>query len=157
MFFSKKEPLKLFRHDRLYISLAGDKGRGVFCAADIKKGETIEVAPVMIFNETEAETLGKTRFRDYVFAASALSPKLLKREKVRDVAKSSFVVMGAISYCNYARDPNAVTSFADEYHTGFYILKARRDIPKDTEITIDYGISWLTQHGLGPLSRDADS
>lgn len=152
MFF-KKEPLKLFRHENLYINLAGDKGRGLFCRDDIKSGTIIEVAPVMLYDDKEAALLGKTRFCDYVFAATALAPKLLKREKIKDPKGSGFLVMGAASYCNYARDPNAVPEFVDEYHTGFAILKARRDIPKDTEITIDYGISWLTHHGAGPLTR----
>lgn len=150
----KRNPLTLFRRPDLYISLSADadKGRGVFCHNDIKAGEVIEVAPLMLFDEEETNLLmGATKLRDYVFGVSDKAHDLCKREKVKDYRKASFFAMGITSFCNHSRKPNADAEFTDEYHTGFYTLKATADIPKDTEISVHYGTDWFIRRQGKPL------
>src|SRR5262245_12803283 len=77
MFFRKKT-LTLFRRDGLYLA-PSKKGRGAFSSAPIKAGEVIEVAPLMVFDETETPMLQKTKLKDYVSGAVALPASLHAR------------------------------------------------------------------------------
>ena len=45
--------LKLKRKPDLYLKLTTPKGRGVFTSTPIKKGEVVEVSPVLIFTHDD--------------------------------------------------------------------------------------------------------
>ena len=43
-------------------------GRGVFATDEIKKGEIIEICPVLIFNKKDSENVMQTLMGEYVYA-----------------------------------------------------------------------------------------
>lgn len=144
----KIKPTSLFRKEGLYFSPVHTKGRGLFCAADIKAGELIEVAPVFLFNEHDSKLVGETIISDYYFSAEGVPEAILRRAGIADAAKASCMAMGAISYCNHRADPNASADKIAEHHTLYYSLTAKKDIPKDTEICINYGIAWISMRKM---------
>ena len=139
----KIKPITVFTHPGLYLQNLPAKGRGVFCAEDVKAGDVLEVAPLLIFNESDTAQFANTLVHDYYFTTSTLPQEMTARAGVKDAQKGSFLVMGISSFCNHLLDPNAKASTAGEYSTVFYKLTALKDIPKDTEICINYGISWF--------------
>lgn len=144
----KIKPTTLFRKEGLYFSPVHTKGRGLFCMHDIKAGELIEVAPAFLFNEQDSVHVEKTLLRDYYFSAEDVPEAILRRNGITDATKASCVVMGAMSYCNHMLDPNAGHQKIAEHQTLYYSLVARKDIPKDTEICINYGIAWISMRKM---------
>ncbi len=144
----KIKPTSLFRKDGLYFSPVHTKGRGLFCMNDINAGELIEVAPVFLFNEEDSKHLEKTIISDYYFSAADVPEAILRRSGIKDASLASCVAMGAASYCNHMVTPNAVAEKFAEHHTLYYKLIAKKDIPKDTEICINYGIAWISMRKL---------
>lgn len=145
--FGKPQFQELTRVAGLYMKEVIPKGRGLFCGNPIKKGDVIEIVPGLLFNEEDAPHIRETAAAEYYFKIPADLPKdLAQRFKIRDVEKCVGLAMGAMSYCNHMMDPNAVQECLADRHSLFYVLKALRDIPADTEISINYGVSWLETH-----------
>ena len=144
----KIKPTTLYRKDGLYFSPVHTKGRGLFCTEDIKAGEVIEVAPVFLFNEADSKKVETTIISDYYFSAEGVPEAILRRAGIADAAKASCMAMGAISYCNHMVEPNAAAEKIAEHHTLYYKLTARKDIQKDTEICINYGIAWISMRKM---------
>lgn len=140
----KKKPITLFRHEGLYLALVHPKGRGVFCAEDIAKDTVIELSPLLIFDEEEALTVDDTLLKNYVFDTSKMPPAVYKRAYINDPTKASALVMGVSSFCNSRHDPNAKLDLVDGHHSAYYKLTAFKDIPKETEICVNYGLTWFT-------------
>ena len=144
----KVKPTMLYRKEGLYFNPVHTKGRGLFCAQDIKKGELLEVAPVFLFNEEDSKHVEKTIICDYYFSAEGVPEAILRRAGIVDGAKASCMAMGAMSYCNHMAAPNASAEKIAEHHTLYYSLVATKDIPQDTEITINYGIAWISMRKI---------
>jgi len=119
------------------------KGRGVFCREHIASGEIIEVAPVFLFNEKDMEHVRETSIKNYYFKANDFSRNIYLWLNIGDSSKVACLPMGITSFCNHLVDPNASYEKAEEGMVPFFILKAVRDIPPDTEISINYGLSWF--------------
>ena len=139
----RKKLTVLDRRKNLYLNTVIDKGLGVFCYGDIKAGEVLEVTPVKLFNEADTAQLAKTVLMDYCFSAAILPPSHLARFGIRAPEQASALIMGMASYCNHLSVPNAKTEFQTEGLTTLCTLMALKDIPKDTEISISYGIAWF--------------
>ena len=154
--FSRKKPVTAYRHPGLYLNTVDGKGRGVFCAAALKAGDLLEVAPIMIFGEADTALLGQTLLADYCFNGAILPADIAARAGLAHPAKSFCLVMGLASYCNHLSQPNARRGIENEYHTAFYVLSAARDIAPDTEICIDYGTGWFIAKKLGELAKMRD-
>ena len=136
-------PIRLYRHPDLYLKQSANKGRGLFCAQPIKSGTVIEVAPCLIYNETDAENVRKTPLKDYIFQAAGFSNALYCWLNVNTPSKAISLVMGLASFCNHDMMPNADYEIDEQENTGYVILKAIKDIPQDTEICISYGVAWF--------------
>jgi len=132
------------RKSGLYIKHVPPKGRGVFCREAIAAGEIIEVSPVLIFAEDDAEGMQYTSLSDYLFGAtSSYSPGTYIRLNIFDTSKAVSLPMGITSFCNHLADANASYAAAEEDNIPFFVLGAVRDIPADTEICISYGSAWF--------------
>lgn len=138
----------LYLRPGLYLRWIPDKGRGVFCHDDLKAGEVLEVAPVLLLDAAESELCGTTRVNDYVFAMEGYSDARLAQEKIDDRAKSGIFASGIISYCNHSARANAGEAFIEDSDAPYIRLYALADIKKGDEICIDYGFGWLTNHRL---------
>jgi SET domain-containing protein len=140
---SKISRTTLERKAGLYLKDTLDKGRGVFCTTDIKKGETLEITPALILNEKATDRINKTLLLNYVFSIGKISKHLLKKKTIRNTAGASCIVMGIGSFCNHSEKPNAEIVWEEENKTLYYSLQATKAIPKGTEICTSYGDIWF--------------
>ena len=53
--------------ENIYVAKSGEKGRGVFAQADLKKNTVIEIAPVIVLSKKERGFLDQTLLHDYIF------------------------------------------------------------------------------------------
>ncbi len=117
---------------KIYIaqSKIPDSGKGVFASEDIKKGEVIEVAPILILDfEDFVDTKWNLLFEYYFWL-------------------DDFVVLalGFGSMYNHSEDFNAEYLVNKEHQTITFI--ATKDIKKDEEIYFNYKGSYKTKTPL---------
>ncbi len=116
---------------KIYVAKSGIKnaGRGVFASAKLKKGEIIEVCPILILSPKDTTLAMNTVLGNYLYAHEA---------------EGTMMALGFGSLYNNQDPANA------KYELQFYdgmsaqdselIITALRPIAKDEEIFIDYGI-----------------
>ncbi|PFR98129.1 SET domain-containing protein [Priestia megaterium] len=98
-------------------------GRGIYAMHDIKKGQLIEVSPIILSPQKEWKHLEKTVLSQYGFRWG---------ENFADTA----IALGYGSLFNHSYTPNAIYYYnEDNLSIEFY---AEADIKKDEEITINY-------------------
>ena len=141
---AQKQPM-LVRKEGLYLQDTAEKGRGVFCIHDIAAGETLEVTPALILDETATTHADKTILANYTFATGSVSKNLRQKLQLKSPANASSVVMGIQSFCNHSETPNAEIEWEERDGTVYHILKATRKIPKNTEICTSYGPEWFAE------------
>lgn len=95
-------------------------GRGIFAIRDIKKGEFIEEAPVIVVPATDWKLMRESILLNYVF----------------QWGKDKALALGYGSLYNHSYTPNAryITNMQNN-SIDFY---AREDIPRGEEITVNY-------------------
>ncbi|MBI2011867.1 SET domain-containing protein-lysine N-methyltransferase [Candidatus Daviesbacteria bacterium] len=113
----------------MYLAKSTAAGRGVFAKEDIKAGEIIEEAPVIIIPPDQLHELSKDLFR-FAFAWG-----------IDQKHATTAIALGYGSLYNHSDFPNAT------FHPAFYnktmVYTAIKDIKKDEEIFITYGYSIL--------------
>ena len=99
------------------------KGRGIVATADIAPGVEIVACPAIVYDDTDAGRISKTRLGDYNF-------------RFGDRQQRGCIVLGVISLCNHAELPNAeiVCNEAEETVS----LRALAPIAAGEEICIKY-------------------
>lgn len=107
----------------IYVADAPGKGRGVFAAHAIKKGEIIEVCPVLVSSELDRQHIDKTNLYDYYF---------IWGEEQNKIA----LALGYGSLYNHSYNPNAVYEADYERNTLTFICYT--DIEANDEITVNY-------------------
>jgi SET domain-containing protein len=117
-------------NNKIYIAPSNilNAGRGVFAAKNIKKGEVIEVCPILLLWDKDATVLQQTKLQRYVFEYTK---------------KSSMLALGYGSLYNHNDEPNALYELltyenAAEESNQLYIT-ALKPILKNEEIYINYG------------------
>ena len=103
-------------------------GRGVFALTDIKKGEVIEICPILIFPGGEYPHLSETKLSGYLFEYTG---------------DSTILALGFGSMYNHTNTPNAKYEMVEyegksEQNNELYFV-ATKPIKKDEEIYINYG------------------
>lgn len=139
---------ELVRRKGLYLKRVPRKGRGVFCRTAIRKGETIEVTPSVVLNDAATTHADKTLLQNYTFVVGDVSSAQKKRAGIKKTDMSSSVVFGILTFCNHGEVPNAEILWEEHGDTLYYILKATRDIPKNTEICTTYGPGWFADRKI---------
>lgn len=99
------------------------KGRGLVATEAISQGTAIVTCPVIVYDDADAGRISKTRLGDYNF-------------RFGERQNRACIVLGVISLCNHADEPNAeiVSHEADLTVT----LRALRPIAEGEEICIRY-------------------
>lgn len=107
----------------LHIAKTKSHGRGVYTAIDIKKGDLIEISPVIVLKEKELPIIHETTLHDYYFL---WGPK----------NETCAIGLGYVSMYNHAVHPNAnyLLDLPEETIEVFAI----DDIAAGSEITINY-------------------
>ena len=130
----------------LYLKKVRNKGRGVFCTIDLNEGDIIEVCPVIVCPAKDCKHLDKTTLYHYYFQWG-------------DDGKSAGVVCGYGPMYNHSYNPNSV--YEAFYEKAIWRIKARRHIPANTEITINYNFYpdeqtpvWFDKAGLAKQASE---
>ncbi len=111
------------RNPTLYIAQSSLGGRGVFTGAPIKKGDMIEVCPVIVMKEGEMAVLDTTTLYDYYFLWG-------------DDQKQCVIALGFGSLYNHFAPSNA--DYFMEFEELYIEIFAVRNIAAGEEITINY-------------------
>ncbi|QQS28443.1 MAG: SET domain-containing protein-lysine N-methyltransferase [Sphingobacteriales bacterium] len=107
----------------IYIANSPGKGRGVFAAHAIKKGEIIEVCPVLLSSEADKLFIDKTGLYDYYF---------IWGEEQNMIA----LAMGYGSLYNHSYTPNAF--YEADYEHNILTFICHKNIEANEEITVNY-------------------
>jgi SET domain-containing protein len=118
----KKE--QLVKNDFLIVSNAGHKGRGVFTSKVLKKGDLIELCPVIELTRKEHQQLVGHILENYTFVWNSRK-------------KSVALLLGFGSLYNHSKKSNADYNINSK--TGMMEFTALKTIKAGEEITIDYG------------------
>lgn len=107
----------------LYIMETAHRGRGVFTTEAIPAGTTIEIAPVIVLNQTDRAIVDTTLLHDYIFEWG---------EKEQQAA----VALGYVSIYNHSIDANC--TYDMDYAHQTIQIQTKRDIEVDEELCINY-------------------
>jgi SET domain-containing protein len=108
-------------YEKLYIKNVAEKGRGVFAAKPIRKGDIVEAAPVIVIPDEDVDLIYQTAMADYYFKWG----------------ESHFaLVLGYGSLYNFSEVPNL--SFEVDLINEVMIYRAIKSIKKDQELTVHY-------------------
>jgi SET domain-containing protein len=99
------------------------KGRGLVATQEIPAAAAIVTCPVIVYDDEDAGRISKTRLGDYNFRFGARQNR-------------ACIVLGVISLCNHAEDPNAEVVCHETELT--VTLVALRVIASGEEICIRY-------------------
>jgi SET domain-containing protein len=99
------------------------KGRGLVATHAIALGTSIVTCPVIVYDDADAGRISKTRLGDYNF-------------RFGERQNRSCIVLGVISLCNHAEEPNA--EIVCQEHEQTVTLVALRPIAEGEEICIRY-------------------
>lgn len=116
---------KIYSSGNLYISKSTipNSGRGVFAANDIKKGDIIEICPVIEVPKYDAANVNESILTTYFFSFGR------KKELM-------VVALGFGSIYNHTYTPNATYKKRSTETT--IEFSALKNIKKDEEITVNY-------------------
>ncbi|MEX2683007.1 MAG: SET domain-containing protein [Candidatus Sigynarchaeota archaeon] len=107
--------------------ISAEKGRGAFATRDIKAGEILDVAHVVIITAKEFEYIEKTVLNNYTFDwGDPDDPSV----------KTLAIAMSPCEFCNHSYAPNAC--YKNDYVHKAIIFTAIKDIKKGEEITVNY-------------------
>lgn len=116
---------KLFTSDKVYISQSKilNAGRGVFARCNIKKGEIIEICPVILVPRHDMSNLNESVLVTYFFYFGKSNERLV-------------IALGFGSIYNHSYEPNATYKIKPRGKTMEF--SALKNVKKDTEITVNY-------------------
>lgn len=123
----QKEPRKLtpVLPDNLFVARTPDKGRAVFTSKLIAKGETIEVAPMIVFSAQDRASIDDTFLYEYYFEWG-------------NKGKKGALALGFGSLYNHSYKPNA--QYLPDFDLNVLEFRAVRDIEPGEEITVNYNL-----------------
>jgi SET domain-containing protein len=108
----------------LVVRKAGHKGRGVFTSKEIKKGDIIEICPIIELSKKDHYMLIDNLLENYTFVWNTQK-------------KSAAIVLGFGSLYNHSKSNNA--TYNKKIKENVMVFKATKNIAVNEEITIDYG------------------
>ena len=107
----------------LYIMETANRGRGVFTTESIPAGTTIEIAPVIVLNQTERALVDTTLLHDYIFEWGINE-------------QEAAVALGYVSIYNHSADANCKYDMDFEHQT--IQIQTKRTVAVDEELCINY-------------------
>jgi len=113
----------------LYIMETAQRGRGVFTTESIPAGTTIEIAPVIVLNQTERALVDTTILHDYIFEWGVDE-------------KQAAVALGYVSIYNHSVDANCKYDMDFEHKT--IQIQTILEVAVDEELCINYNGDGVT-------------
>lgn len=111
----------------LFIANTPTMNRGVFTSAAIQNGTIIEIAPVIVMNQTERALLDQTKLHDYIFEWG-------------DQLDHCVVALGYISMYNHSYSSNC--EYEMDFENDIMRIKTVRDVEMGEELFINYNGDW---------------
>ncbi len=111
----------------LYVDQARGRGRGVFTIERIPAGTVIEIAPVIVMEQSDREHLDKTLLHDYIFEWG--------KQK-----KQCCMALGLIPMYNHDYKSNC--EYFMDFDDSTIMVKTVRIIERGEELTINYNGDW---------------
>jgi SET domain-containing protein len=99
------------------------RGRGVFTTEAIPEGTTIEIAPVIVLNQTERAIVDTTLLHDYIFEWGINE-------------KEAAVALGYVSIYNHQVEANC--KYEMDFENKTIQIQTKRDVAVDEELCINY-------------------
>ena len=113
----------------LYIMETAGRGRGVFTTEAIPEGTTIEIAPVIVLNQTERALIDTTILHDYIFEWGINE-------------QEAAVALGYVSIYNHQVDANC--KYEMDFENKTIQIQTKRAIAVDEELCINYNGDGVT-------------
>jgi SET domain-containing protein len=111
----------------IYIDETANRGKGVFCSADIPAETVVEISPVIVMTLEERKLLDQTLLHDYIFEWGE------KQEQC-------CMALGYVPLYNHSYNSNC------EYFMNFeekhIFIKTVRPVKAGEELTINYNGDW---------------
>lgn len=111
----------------LHIAATKNMGRGIFTSRNIKSGTIVEIAPVIVMENSDREWLDKTLLHDYIFEWGGKKSQCC-------------MALGWIPLYNHSYKSNC--EYEMDYRTRLMQIIAVRDIKKGEELFINYNGEW---------------
>ena len=115
------------------------KGRGVVSAEDIRAGELVERAPVLIIPAADRAKVDDSILFTYFFM---WEQDTVEEDLYKHTGRAG-IALGYVSLLNHSYTPNC--DFIRHIDHNFLDIVAKRDIAAGEELTIDYQMTlWFT-------------
>lgn len=114
-------------HEALFIAHTSHKGRGVFTRKALPENSIIEIAPVLVANESERALLEQTFLYNYIFSWGYDE-------------KQAAVGLGYSSIYNHASPSNC--EYVLHFEAETITIITMRNIAAGEELTINYSTTW---------------
>jgi len=111
----------------LYVDQVRGRGRGVFTMERIPAGTIIEIAPVIVMEQSDRQHLDKTLLHDYIFEWGKQS-------------KQCCMALGLIPMYNHDYKSNC--EYFMDFDDSTIMVKTVRIIERGEELTINYNGDW---------------
>jgi len=111
----------------LYVDQTRGRGRGVFTIERIPPGTVIEIAPVIVMEQSDRQHLDKTLLHDYIFEWG--------KNK-----KQCCMALGLIPMYNHDYKSNC--EYFMDFEDSTIMVKTVRVIERGEELTINYNGDW---------------
>ena len=122
----------------VFVGKARKRGRGVFTKSNIKAGEVIEVAPVVVMSKADRKHIDQTLLHDYIFEWG-------------DDRKQCCVALGYVSMYNHAYLSNC--EYEMDFKQHIITIKTVRSIKAGEQLFINYNAVWNDE---SPVWFDAE-
>ncbi|MBC8172397.1 MAG: SET domain-containing protein-lysine N-methyltransferase [Chitinophagales bacterium] len=109
----------------LFVARTQHKGRGVFTTKKIKKGQIIEICPMIVFGAKDRKIINDTFLYEYYFEWG-------------ESTRKGGLALGFGSIYNHSYHPNAI--YDPNFDLNILTFKSLRDIEAGEEITVSYNL-----------------
>ena len=117
----------------LYIARTRKMGRGIFTTHSLKKGTVVEIAPVIVMDNSDREWLDKTLLHDYIFEWGGKK-------------KQCCMALGWVPLYNHSYQSNC--EYEMDYKNEMIQIVTVRSIKKREELFINYNGEWNNENKL---------
>ena len=131
------KPISFLSKD-VFVGKARKRGRGVFTKTNIKAGEVIEIAPVVVMSKADRKHIDQTLLHDYIFEWG-------------DDRKQCCVALGYVSMYNHAYLSNC--EYEIDFKSNIITIKTVRSIKAGEQLFINYNAVWNDE---SPVWFDAE-
>jgi hypothetical protein len=122
----------------LYIGPTKKMGRGIFTARSLKMGTVVEIAPVIVMENSDREWLDKTLLHDYIFEWGGKK-------------KQCCMALGWVPLYNHSYKSNC--EYEMDYKKQLIQIITVRSIKKGEELFINYNGEWNNEEKVWFESR----